>query len=199
MEKEKRNLYDFLKIIYDIIEQIYKNKESHRKNLKKKEYGFLVKKKDFDEFKKYIYYKDLEKYVKDKTVFGNFRQSINAMKKYIKFHRLQKQISFIKFENSQELINDLLANHNEYYIINTIFGKNIMHLQMKYLEKEREKEIEYKITKKHIFIYFKNNDYATFIINKDILIGESNLIKQNENLEDNQVEELNIKENKYNI
>ena len=45
MEKEKRNLYDFLKIIYDIIEQIYKNKESHRKNLKKKEYGFLVKKK----------------------------------------------------------------------------------------------------------------------------------------------------------
>ena len=27
MEKEKRNLYDFLKIIYDIIEQIYKNKE----------------------------------------------------------------------------------------------------------------------------------------------------------------------------
>ena len=119
------------------------------------------------------------------------------MKKYIKFHRLQKQISFIKFENSQELINDLLANHNEYYIINTIFGKNIMHLQMKCLE--REKEIEYKITKKHIFIYFKNNDYATFIINKDILIGESNLIKQNENLEDNQVEELNIKENKYNI
>lgn len=127
------------------------------------------------------------------------------MKKYIKFHRLQKQISFIKFENSQELINDLLANHNEYYIINTIFGKNIMHLKMKYLEKEREKEIEYKITKKHIFIYFKNNDYATFIINKDILIGESNLIKQNENLEDNQVEEINnieeenIKENKYNI
>ena len=137
MEKEKRNLYDFLKIIYDIIEQIYKNKESHRKNLKKKEYGFLVKKKDFDEFKEYIYYKDLEKYVKDKTVFGNFRQSINVMKKYIKFHRLQKQISFIKFENCQELINDLLANHNEYYIINTIFGKNIMQNIQKKKEKKK--------------------------------------------------------------
>ena len=46
MEKEKSNLYDydFLKIIYDIIEQIYKNKESHKKNMKKKEYGFFVKK-----------------------------------------------------------------------------------------------------------------------------------------------------------
>ena len=154
----------FVKIIYDIIEQIYKNEESHTKNMDEKVNGFLVKKTIFDEFKEYICYKDLDKCVKDKNVFGNFRQSINVMKKYIKFHRLQKQISFIKFENSQELINDLLANHNEYYIINTIFGNKIMHLQRKYFEKEREKEIEYKITKKHIFIYFKNNDYATFII-----------------------------------
>ena len=180
MEKGNALPDDFLKIIYEIIEQIYKNEELHKKIMNKKVNGFLVKKKVFDEFKEYIYYKDLEKCVKDKTVFGNYKTSINTIKKYIKFKKLQKQIKFTKFENSQELINDLCTNHNEYYIINNFCGNKIMGLQNKSMEKE--KEIEYKITKNNIYIYFKSNDNVTFEFNKNILIGESNLIQPKNNL-----------------
>ena len=126
-KKEKTVPDDFLKTIYDIIEQIYKNEESHTKNNNnKKVNGFLVKKNVFDEFKEYICYKDLVKCVEDKKIFGKFIKSINTMKKYIKFQKLQKQITFTKFENSQELVNDLCSNHNEYYIINDYYGNKII-------------------------------------------------------------------------
>ena len=180
MEKGNALPDDFLKIIYEIIDQIYKNEELHKKNMNKKVNGFLVKKKVFDEFKEYIYYKDLEKCVKDKIAFGNYKTSIKTIKKYIKFKKLQKQIKFTKFENSQELVNDLRTNHNEYYIINNDYGNKIMELQKIYMEKE--KEIQYKITKENIYIYFKSNDNVTFEFNKNILIGESNLIQPKNNL-----------------
>ena len=207
MEKEKEVPDDFLKIIYEIIEQIYNNKELHKKNKNKKVSGFLVKKNVFDEFKEYICYKDLVKCVKDKKIFANFIKSINTMKKNIKFQKLEKQITFTKFDNTQELVNDLRTNHNEYYIINNYYGNKIIELQKQKFEKKKEKErqkfeiekekekekekgIEYKITNDNIYIYFKNNDNVTFKFNKNILINESYLLESKQNLIDNKIEEL---------
>ena len=224
MEKPKKVSIEVLNQIYEIIEQIFKNKESHKK-INEKRNGFLVQKNSFDDFKKYIHYDILEECVKDKNKFGNFKYSSSTLKQYIKFQILEKKISFVNFNNSQELINNLLNKKEEYYIINEFYGNKILKLENKQEEvkkgeikkekkeikekeieekekkekekeekekkekekeekekEEKEKEIGYKITKQNIFIYFNDSDFITFKFNKEILIGESNLISQNKNL-----------------
>ena len=128
----------------------------------------------------------MEKFVKDKKVLGSFRTALITLKKHITFKKLEKKITFVKFYNSQELINAICTKQKGYYIINKDSGNNILKLEN--IKEEIEKEITYKITKDNILIYFKDNDFTTFTINKKILIGKSNLIKQNENLLQNKNE-----------
>ena len=102
------------------------------------------------------------------------------MKKYIKFKKLEKKIKLAKINDSKELINNLCAKKKEYYVINHAYGSNIMALQN--IKLENEKEITYKITKENINIYFDKSEKISFKIKEEILIGESNLINQYENL-----------------
>ena len=199
MKNEDEAPDELLKLVYNIIEQIVKNQESYIKYINKKMTGFLVQKDIFDNFKTYICYKDLEKCVKDKIGFGKFKNSLMTMKKYIKFKKLKKKIKLAKINDSKKLIYNLCAEKKEYYIINHAYGREIMALQN--IELENEKEITYEITKENIYIYFDKNEKISFKIKKEILIGESNLINQYENLlqniNKNEIKELedNSKEN----
>ena len=109
MKNEDEAPNELLKLIFNIIEQIVKNKESFNKNINEKMTGFLVQKDIFDNFKRYICYKDLEKCVKNKIYFGQFSKSPKTMKKYIKFKKLEKKIKLAKINDSKELINNLCA------------------------------------------------------------------------------------------
>ena len=60
------------KRIYDIIEDIIDFGKALKTNNDQKQPGYLIEKASCDDFKNYIFFNDLKKCVKDKTLYKNF-------------------------------------------------------------------------------------------------------------------------------
>ena len=167
-----------LKLIYNIINEIYVMKDNFNKKTNIKIKAYLIKKESFDQFKKYINYDELKDKV-DKRV-NKFTDVKEKIIKNIKFKTIENYVIPSIFNNSKDLINDLNNTSNKYYLINESLGSKI-------IEKDCDKKdinksgLSFEIKNKNIFLYFNNNDYLKFKINGG-LIEKSSLLEPKENL-----------------
>ena len=181
MEKKEVPI-ETIKLVYDIIQEIFNFEESLKKGNKhnKKEKAYLVPKNNFDDFKIYIHYQDLKKCVQDKIAYGKFKNSEKTIRKLFIFQKVNKKLDPCKFNNSRDLIIDLYKNNSQYNIININLGDKIV-------KKKNNSEVEtisYEINGKNLKIYFNNNNSLEFKINeKNFVINISNLVLEKEKID----------------
>ena len=187
-QEKKEDTEKFLstKQIYDILCQIAQlEEELKNKSNSKKQEAYLIDKKSFDSLKEFINYKNLKTYT-NKRIY-DFKRSEKLIKSTIKEEDIKKikelnnSIIYYSFNNSRDLIKELHNNQAKYYLINKIFANKIFILK----ENNKANQIfHYDIKDKIIVLRFGGNDFLNFKNNKGI-IEESNLIKDNNKLNEN--------------
>ena len=197
MEKKEVPI-ETIKLVYDIIQEIFNFEESLKKGNKsnKKEKAYLVPKNNYDDFKTYIHYKDLKKCVQDKKTYGKFKNSEKTIRKFFIFQNVNKKIDPCKFNNSRDLIIDLYKNNSQYNIININLGDRIV----KKNNNNDEETISYEIKGKNLKIYFNNNNSLEFKINeKNFVINKSNLVLEKEKIDNIMEIQKNLSNKNENI
>ena len=133
LKKYRQALYNFDKYIEDIYSNLRSN-ELHK--------GYLINLKDFEEFKKIIYYDIYKnKYCETGLKDINFTYSEKVFK-----------IKQIEFKTSQYFIN-MLLNENKYIIINTALWRVICENG-----NENENPINYEINNSYLILHFEDNN-----------------------------------------
>ena len=154
-----KQIYDFCQAIYNyekFLENYVKDKEYH---------GYLIDKTIFDKVKTKLDYERLKPSIDKNEPYIEFKKKINKKEKV-------KYIVPKKFNNSNELINELL-NDKKFYIVN-IELLNIISKEDKY----KGKAIKFMMNKEKIKLILNDNDILCFNNNKNGIIEKSSLIQE---------------------
>ena len=148
--------------IRDICFEIKNLEEKIKSGKSKKEKAYFVRKKAFEEFKDYIYYKKIKKFLESQ----NLNPSLYSIREYIKNvfkdNKLKKKVEPIEVKNSKNLEFYLLNNKREYYIIHQKLGELIF-------GEKNEFQISFKLEDNFIILYFSDKDILKCEIKKGII------------------------------
>jgi len=152
--------------IFGCCKAIYNYEKFLENYVKDKEYqGYLIDKTTFDKVKTKLDYERLKPSIDKNEPFTEFKKKINKKEKV-------KYIVPKKFNNSNELINELL-NDKKFYIVN-IELLNIISKEDKY----KGKAIKFMMNKEKIKLILNDNDILCFNNNKNGIIEKSSLIQE---------------------
>ena len=133
---------------------------------------FLIEKELMDKFKKNIFYDQLKDFIKKDIDLNHI--DINILNNMTK---INKNIIQTKFNNKQELLNEL-ENGKIFYVITKKLFNNICKEDKK---KEKGIDVLFDKLKVKLFLYNKENkdeEIVEFEYNEDRTIGKSNIIKE---------------------
>ena len=178
----KKTSKETLKIIYDIIKQIYmletKMSEGKKQNFQK---AYLSRVDDYKRYKTYIHYNDLKKYA-----YSNYepKKIMEGIRKIFPNQETLKVVSLSNFKNSEDLKGKLTTNKSSFFILDNDLIEIIFQRVKNKDEQLKGKEISYKIDNGKLIIKFDENDMLYFKINNGI-IGISTIIEQKINQQEN--------------
>ena len=200
--KNKKNKQDKIekvlstKQIYNILCEISKLEGQLKNESTEKQKAYLIDKESFDSLKIHIQYQSLQKYT-DKTIY-NYNKCQKAINNTIteedikNIKELNDKIVYYSFNNSKDLLTELLDNQAKFYLMDKNIGDKIFILKK---NNETNQILYYKINNKKIELYFKEKDILNFKINKRI-IEKGNLIMNNNQELEKKNESINETQNK---
>ena len=161
-KNEKEEIYYLCKVFYEYENYLNYDHESI------KCYCFLIEKELMDKFKNNIFYDQLKDSIKKNIDFKHIDKNLlNKLKK------IKKNIVQTKFNNKQELLNEL-EKGKIFYVINAKLFNNICKE-----DKKKEKGIEALLYKGKVRLFFKDNkEKIDFKYNEDGTIGKSNIFNK---------------------
>ena len=137
---------------------------------------FLIEKELVDKFKKSIFYDKLKDSIKKNIDFKKIDKTILN-----KIQKIKKDIVQTKFNNKQDLLNELEKGKIFYVITAKLFNGICKE------DKKSEKGIEVLFHKGKVRLFFKEKkEKIDFTYNEDGTIGKSNIIKEGTDKKDNE-------------
>ena len=162
--------------ICNICSEINYLEEKIKKGKSQMEKAYFVRKNAFEEFKNYIHYNEINRFLNKQNLNPNLYSIREYIKLLFKDNTLKKTIIPIKVKNSRDLEYYLLYNQRKYYLIHQKLGELIFN-------EKKEYQVSFKIENNIILLYFSDKDILKCEINGGI-IDASSLIPS-ENIQNN--------------
>ena len=154
----------FIKTLLDLENLFIKYNQKSESQINAKDFGYLIDKNYFDNFKNKIYYSMFKPLINDNNKFKMKLNELYGNNKEIAFTPCEQKI----FGTSRDLLSSLFKN-NEYVIINILVWKIINNGKYN----ENEGKINYEIKDNKIILFFGNEDYVYFKYNQNIIINQN--------------------------